>query len=121
MGEEQQKWISKLLGYTFEFKYKSGKENSAANGLSRQMEFMAMTTIQCRTWDGLEEEVLVDEKLRTIVQDLLGDPNINKGYTLKKGRLYHGDSIVLPKSSPRIAWVLQQMHDTVVGGHSVFS
>lgn len=34
MGEEQQKWISKLMGYSFKIKHKPGKENSAVDALS---------------------------------------------------------------------------------------
>ncbi|XP_058761532.1 uncharacterized protein LOC131634920 [Vicia villosa] len=45
MGEEQQKWLSKLVGYDFEVKYKPGKENSAANSLARQMLYATITTI----------------------------------------------------------------------------
>lgn len=118
MGEDQQKWVTKLMGFDFEIKYKPGKENSAADGLSRQMQCMMLTTIHCPTWDGLDEEVLADPKLRIVVQDLLVQPDLYKGYQLKKGRLFYKDRIVLPKTSPRTSTILHEFHDSAVGGHS---
>lgn len=61
-----------------------------------------------------------DVKLRSIVQDLLGDSASHPGYQLKKGRLYKDDRIVIPRDSPRISWILNELHDSVVGGHSGF-
>lgn len=117
VGEEQQKWVTKLMGFDFEIKYKSGKENSAADALSRQMQCMMLTTIHCPMWDGLDEEVQADQKLRSVVQDLLGQPDARRGYQLKKDRLFYKDRIVLPKHSPQIPTILHEFHDSAVGGH----
>jgi hypothetical protein len=36
--EEQQKWVTKILGYDFEIVYKKGKKNVVADALSRKGE-----------------------------------------------------------------------------------
>ena len=36
--EEQQKWVTKMLGYDFEIIYKKWKHNVAADALSRKEE-----------------------------------------------------------------------------------
>ncbi|MCH98725.1 enzymatic polyprotein, partial [Trifolium medium] len=85
MGEDQQRWISKLLGFDFDIKYKPGKENSVADALSRKMQYNTITTIQCETWAGLEDEVQNDDKLKGMVQALMVDPMSHPGYQLKGG------------------------------------
>jgi hypothetical protein len=117
MGEDQHKWIANLLGFDFDIKYKPGKENNVADALSRQMQYNTITTVQCEAWEGLEE-VQQDEKLRGLVQALVGDPLSHPGYRLKGGRLYHEGRVVIPKQSPRIAWLLHEFHDTSPSGHS---
>jgi hypothetical protein len=37
-SEEQQKWVTKILGYDFEIVYKKGKKNVVADALSRNDE-----------------------------------------------------------------------------------
>jgi len=37
-SQEQQKWVTKILGYDFEIVYKKGKQNVMADALSRKDE-----------------------------------------------------------------------------------
>jgi hypothetical protein len=39
-SEEQQKWVTKILGYDFEIVYKKGKKNVVAYALSRKDEYV---------------------------------------------------------------------------------
>lgn len=34
--------------------------------------------------------------------------------------VYTEEKIVLPENSPRIPWVLHELHDSAIGGHSGF-
>ena len=72
IGEDQQKWVSKLMGFDFEVKYKPGKQNSAADALSRRLHLSAISTVQIFEWAGIEEELLADEMLEADAR--LGNP-----------------------------------------------
>lgn len=48
------------------------------------MQYSTITTGKCEVWEGLEDEAQADEKLKTIVQELLADSYSHKGCKLKK-------------------------------------
>ncbi|XP_031285503.1 uncharacterized protein LOC116144186 [Pistacia vera] len=66
---EQQKWISKLMGYSFEIHYYLSNSNKMADALSRRedtRDLTAITKVQFADYDGLAAEVQVDPKLQVI-------------------------------------------------------
>lgn len=118
MTEEQQRWISKLLGYDFEIKYKPGIENKAADALSRKLQKVALSTVQFYEWEDIEAEVEQDDGLKKIMQKLVADPTSHTGYKLYKGRLYYNGRMVVPRNSSKIPLILKEFHGSALGGHS---
>ena len=52
---EQQKWVTKLLGFDFEITYKKGKENVLANALSQLPEQAEVSAVSLPTSNFLED------------------------------------------------------------------
>ena len=74
-SEEQQKWVTKMLGYDFEIIYKKGKLNVVADALSRKNEeveafLCAISIIQPDWITKARDEWKKDEEVWTLTQKL---------------------------------------------------
>ncbi|XP_009626152.1 uncharacterized protein [Nicotiana tomentosiformis] len=121
MDENQHKWVSKLMGYKFEIKYKSGAENRVVDALSRCGESAELYAISVWKYEDKEEwdqEVKRDSKMASILQRLITGQQTNDKYSLKNGCLLFKGCLVLPKGSPRIPGLLKEFHSSPIGGHS---
>jgi hypothetical protein len=75
---EQNKWVTKLLGYDYEIVYKKGAKNLVANALSRIPEHSKVFAISipaCATLDHIKKEQQKDPELKKVIQKLEQDPS----------------------------------------------
>ncbi|KAL0550973.1 hypothetical protein IC582_010043 [Cucumis melo] len=88
---QYQKWVAKLLGYSFEVIYKPGLENKKDEELQKAFE---------------------NEQTDTIKK--------NTKFSQKNSIWHYKDRLVLSRTSKLIPTMLNTFHDLVVGGHSGF-
>jgi hypothetical protein len=124
-SEEQQKWVTKILGYDFEIVYKKGKQNVVADALSRKDEdveafLCAISIIQPDWIIEARDEWKNDEKVWTLIERLQQDSGASDTFTWKNDSLWYKDRLYLCKNSQLKQKVLLELHTSPVGGHSGF-
>lgn len=122
VGSEYLKWLSKLMGFSFDIQYKPGRVNQVADALSRKtlnnVELFAMMSTTTVDWEDLQKEVQQDPMLGQIIQDLQANSKEHKGFHLVEGNLLYKGRWVVPKASKFKAILLQSYHSSPVGGHN---
>lgn len=119
---QYQKWIAKLLGYSFEVVYKPGLENKAADALSRlppSVRLNYLTAPALTDLKVIQEEVEQDSHMKEILLKLQRGEKVSN-YLLKHGMLRYKERLLTVKSSSLIPSILHTNHDSVFGGHSGF-
>ncbi|KAF7842447.1 Retrovirus-related Pol polyprotein from transposon 17.6 [Senna tora] len=108
---DQQKWASKLMGYSFEIQYKLGTENKAADALSRRGETVELNAFSVWKFDELdswEDEVRKDKRLMEIKEQVITGHKPLVGYDLRNGCLVYNGRLVLPKGSKRAVKLIEE-------------
>lgn len=80
--------------------------------------FTAITQVMNLQMQDIFEEIDGDSHIQQTIHDLLLGSCVKPGFSVKKGRLFYKDRLVLPKSSRFIDVILQEYHSGVFGGHS---
>ena len=99
---EQQKWVTKLLGFDFELTYKKGKENILADALSQLPEQVKVSTVSFPTSDFLEDikmEWQEDSETSKIIKKLEEAPSPMAHYNCDSKELHYKGRIVLVTNS----------------------
>ncbi|CAM8912599.1 unnamed protein product [Rhodiola kirilowii] len=120
---EQQRWVSKLMGYDFEITYKSGRENLPADALSRQQ------GASCAMLQGTSGPVFgLLRALRTLYKDdpeasalyqaIVETPTEHELYEVRDGLVLYKGRIRVPNSLAIKDLIMHEYHDSLVGGHA---
>ena len=85
ISEGHQKWLTELLGYTFEIQYRLKLENRATDVLSQYPELTALTLSPVVNFEEIQKEVETDKALNHIRMEVLeGNPKYS-GYAVVQG------------------------------------
>jgi hypothetical protein len=124
-SEEQQKWVTDILGYAFEIVCKKGKQNVVGDALSRKDEdveaFLCAISIIQPDWIIEErDEWKNEENVWTLIQRLQQDSSASDTFTWKNDSLWYNDRLHLCNNSQLKQKVLLELHTSLVRGHSRF-
>ena len=124
-SEEQQKWVTKMLGYDFEIIYKRGKQNVVADALSRKDEdveafLCAISIIQLDWINKAREEWKNDKEVQGLIRKLQQDSSTSNTFSWKNDSLWYKDLLYLCKNSQLKQNILMELHTSPLGGHLGF-
>lgn len=120
---EQQKWLTKLIGYNFEIHYKPGKENLVADALSRVLE---ASTGLCATvsspifplFNQLQQFYAAHPAGKQLLTKLCESSTMQRNFSYRAGILYFHERIFIPQEAAIIPSLLEEYHSSPLGGHS---
>lgn len=122
VGNEYQKWLTKIMGFSFEILYNPGASNRVADALSRRetepVELNAICSTYLVDWGTIDKEVEQDSMLSGIKQKIQAGEEVMHGFTLDGGHLFYKGRFVLPRYTSFIPTLLKQYHDSPTGGHA---
>lgn len=115
---KQQKLVAKLLGYDYEIVRRPGRENSAADSLSRVQDSPIINSLivpHVHLWEEIKKTVINHAYINDIAQLARSKPRVS--YSLWNGLIFYKNRVVITPNTLIINQLLKEFHDTKVGGH----
>lgn len=111
---EQQFYLAKLLGYSYEIVYKPGAQNKVADVLSRMHETVSQCfTITIPHWDflkKLQREFQEDHDLQQLITKAQSQLDSMPFFKVIRGLLFFKVKLYIPKKSPLKSVILEEFH-----------
>ncbi|MCO5580269.1 hypothetical protein L7F22_034135 [Adiantum nelumboides] len=123
LNMRQRKWIELLQEYDFDIKYRPGKDNVVADGLSRKSFLNAISIPNNPILDMIKEASQKDQEYQELIARILnaGEAKENsrpaKEYSLQGDFLYYEQRLCVPKDPTLKKAILSEAHDSPISGH----
>ena len=94
----QRRWVEFLQEFTFEIKFRQGKENQVVDALSKRVVALAISLINSTLPEEIQQEILVDELFGPLTVEICNQKNSRslEDYILKEGLLFFKNCLCIP-------------------------
>lgn len=110
------------MGYTFEIHYKQGKENVAADALSRVSGSQLLQLTLSQAHHGFYEKLKAlwetDLVLKNLISELQVNKSLHPAYSFINGELRRRGKLVVGNDQSVKLHIFKWLHDSAIGGHS---
>lgn len=113
--------MTKLMGLQFKIVYKRGKENLAADALSRVAHLMALQAVSILQPQWVQEVInsyATDSKAQELLSQLAIHSPDEKGFRLDQGLIRHHELIWIGQNTALQTKLIATFHSSAIGGHS---
>ena len=118
----QHSWLTKLMGYDYEIVYKKGKENTAADGLSRihssELLVMAVSSISSELVQEIQDSWERDPALQSLISQLKQESLPHSPYAWSDNQLTRKGRMVVGNDKELQLKIIKLFHEEGLGGHS---
>ncbi|GMI77908.1 hypothetical protein HRI_001460100 [Hibiscus trionum] len=119
----QQKWVVKMMGYSYEVQYRKGATNLVADCLSRRPESgsimaMGVSSMSTELMNRISNSWQTDDKCLKIIKEIEDGSSRHSKYSWDGQTLKRRDKLVVGKDSALRGDFLKFFHESVIGGHS---
>jgi hypothetical protein len=114
---EQQFYLAKLLGYSYEIVYKPGAQNKVADALSR-VHCLMITVPHLDFLDKFKAQMRDDEEFQQSLTQIQLQPEAFPHYQILDDLIFVKGKLFIPSKSEFKQTLLEEFHSSPLGGHS---
>ena len=113
----QRRWVEFLQEFSFEIKFRPGKQNQAADALSRRVVALAISLVNSTLPDEIQQNILEDEFFGPLIKEIQeqSDKKHLEEYTLKEGLLFYRARMCIQTTLP--LQILKEAHESPLAAH----